>query len=101
MSFSGVVAEELIRVPLKKTCCRKAFLLGLVCAARPGEQAGEWALYLYLLFMENSPFFIAVYENKGSALRSLTLAETIFENPTAPFINGSGSAYSMTSSPLR
>lgn len=47
MSFSGEVSEELIRVPLKKTCCRKAFLLGLVCAARPGKQTGEWVLYLY------------------------------------------------------
>ena len=33
MSFTTDVCEELIRLPLKKTCCRKAFLLGLMLGA--------------------------------------------------------------------
>ncbi len=46
MSFTDHVAEELLRLPLKKTCCRKAFLLGTMCACRT-EADGEFRLYLY------------------------------------------------------
>lgn len=45
MSFTNQVAEELLRLPLKKTCCRKAFALGMSLAARREGQG--WGLYLY------------------------------------------------------
>ena len=35
MSFTSEVCTELLTVQQKKTCCRKAFLLGLVFSARP------------------------------------------------------------------
>ncbi|MBQ9783249.1 MAG: DNA-binding protein WhiA [Clostridia bacterium] len=38
MSFTTDVCEELIRLPLKKTCCRKAFLLGLMLGAGREEE---------------------------------------------------------------
>lgn len=46
MSFTDHVAEELLRLPLKKTCCRKAFLLGVTLACRT-EADGVLRLYLY------------------------------------------------------
>ena len=45
MSFTGEIQEELLRLPLKKTCCRKAMLLGLLCAARRDGEG--WVLYCY------------------------------------------------------
>ena len=45
MSFTNEIAEELLRLPQKKTCCRKAIALGMALAARPAEQG--YALYLY------------------------------------------------------
>jgi DNA-binding protein WhiA len=45
MSFTNQIAEELLRLPVKKTCCRKALALGLALAARR-EERGE-VLYLY------------------------------------------------------
>ncbi|MBQ9086084.1 MAG: DNA-binding protein WhiA [Clostridia bacterium] len=47
MSFTTDVHEELIGLPLKKTCCRKALLFGILCACRPGETGDEWIIYLY------------------------------------------------------
>ena len=45
MSFTNEITEELLRLPLKKTCCRKALALGMAMAARKAEE--DWVLYLY------------------------------------------------------
>lgn len=45
MSFTSEIQDELLRLPLKKTCCRKALLLGLLIAAR--RDGDEWLLYTY------------------------------------------------------
>lgn len=45
MSFTSEIQEELLRLPLKKTCCRKALLMGLLLAAR--RQNEGWILYSY------------------------------------------------------
>ena len=45
MSFTNQITEELLRLPLKKTCCRKALALGMTAAARRGKDG--WTLYLY------------------------------------------------------
>ena len=38
MSFTNEVCAELLSVPQKKTCCRKAFLLGLLFSAHAEEE---------------------------------------------------------------
>ena len=45
MSFTKQIEEELLRLPLKKTCCRKALALGIALAARREEQG--LVLYSY------------------------------------------------------
>lgn len=45
MSFTTEITEELLRLPVKKTCCRKALLLGLLCACR--REQDTLLLYLY------------------------------------------------------
>lgn len=45
MSFTGEIQEELLRLPIKKTCCRKAMLLGLLFAARRDGEG--WVIYCY------------------------------------------------------
>ncbi|MBQ8331382.1 MAG: DNA-binding protein WhiA [Clostridia bacterium] len=47
MSFTTDVTEELLRLPLKKTCCRKALLLGLFFGCREQSEDGTMTLYLY------------------------------------------------------
>lgn len=47
MSFTMDVTEELLRLPLKKTCCRKALLLGLFFGCREQSEDGTLTLYLY------------------------------------------------------
>ena len=47
MSFTMDVTEELLRLPLKKTCCRKALLLGLFFGCREQSEDGTMTLYLY------------------------------------------------------
>ena len=47
MSFTTEISEELIRLPVKKTCCRKALLLGLLCASRRETEQGGRVLYFY------------------------------------------------------
>lgn len=47
MSFTREITEELLQQPVKKTCCRKAQLLGLLCACRWNEKTEEWVLYSY------------------------------------------------------
>ncbi len=46
MSFTTEVIEELLPLPIKKTCCRRAMLLGLFCAARQ-ELPEQMSVYLY------------------------------------------------------
>ena len=46
MSFTSDVHEELIGLPLKKTCCRKALLFGMLCGCRRRED-GERFVYFY------------------------------------------------------
>ncbi len=46
MSFTTEVIEELFPIPLKRTCCRRAMLLGLFCAARQ-ESSDQLSVYLY------------------------------------------------------
>ena len=46
MSFTEEIKEELLLLPIKKTCCRKAYLLGLLLACRRETEAG-WVLYSY------------------------------------------------------
>jgi len=45
VSFTHEITEELVRLPQKKTCCRKALALGFCLAARPAEEG--YVLYLY------------------------------------------------------
>ncbi len=45
MSFTTEITEELMRLPVKKTCCRKVLLLGLLCACR--TEGESRVLYLY------------------------------------------------------
>ena len=47
MSFTTDVGEELMALHLGKTCCRKAFLFGVLCGCRPEENDGQWRIYLY------------------------------------------------------
>ena len=39
MSFTNDVISELMKAPCAKTCCRKAMLFGLFCAATPEKEA--------------------------------------------------------------
>lgn len=52
MSFTHEVWEELLRLPLKKTCCRKAMLLGLLFHSR--EIEGEEVLTAYCYHEETA-----------------------------------------------
>lgn len=45
MSFTTEVAGELISLPLKKTCCRRAFLLGTLLCARETDKGYECYFY--------------------------------------------------------
>ncbi len=47
MSFTSEVCEELLRLPLKKTCCRKAMLYGLLFHSRRIEGEDALAAYFY------------------------------------------------------
>ncbi len=47
MSFTTEICEELLKLPIKKTCCRKAILLGLLLACRREEEQEGWILYSY------------------------------------------------------
>ncbi len=46
MSFTAEVERELIKLPIKKTCCRRAVLLGMLLGARNTE-SGEHICYFY------------------------------------------------------
>ena len=63
MSFTTEIIEELLQLPLKKTCCRKAFLLGTLCAARSEDTSEEKIIYSY---------------HKESARLTATLLEKVF-----------------------
>ena len=45
MSFTNQIAEELLQLPIKKTCCRKALALGMALAARREAEGLVWYLY--------------------------------------------------------
>lgn len=47
MSFTSDVHEELIGLPLKKTCCRKALLFGMLCGCRRETDGDRRELYFY------------------------------------------------------
>ena len=47
MSFATDVKDELLELPIKKTCCKKAFLLGVFLACRQGDGEGELKMYFY------------------------------------------------------
>ena len=47
MSFASDVHTELIGLPLKKTCCRKAFLFGMLCGCRQATEGDGWEVYFY------------------------------------------------------
>lgn len=47
MSFTDVVAEELSANEPSKTCCRKAFLCGLLYSCRPMSEERAWSAYFY------------------------------------------------------
>ena len=47
MSFTTDITKELLSVPVKKTCCKKAILLGILCGARDDVQGGGYVSYFY------------------------------------------------------
>ena len=47
MSFATDVKDELLELPIKKTCCKKAFLLGVFLACREADKDGELKMYFY------------------------------------------------------
>lgn len=62
MSFTEEVCEELLTLPLKKTCCRKSLLMGLLTGATEQED-GELS---------------AVYRTEGACTLTAELLEKIF-----------------------
>jgi len=47
MSFTTDITEELLQLPIKKTCCRKALLLGILCACRTDAEGGMTAYFYH------------------------------------------------------
>ena len=63
MSFTTDISGELLQLPIKKTCCKRALTLGILCASRDGGERGERVSYFY---------------NEGVATLALDLLDKIF-----------------------
>ena len=47
MSFTSEVSKELASLQIKKTCCRKAIVLGILCGAKKQENGEKYVAYFY------------------------------------------------------
>ena len=81
MSFTNEIQDALLELPLKKTCCRKALLLGILCAVR--KQDDGWVLYAY---------------HRGIAELAQSMLERIFHAKTelAPMIRAGRETFALS-----